>query len=209
MAAFTVNDPHKSSTLPQLKIAIGRGGVKDTGLMVMAMDFPTFARKLSTPKVGPKDGDYLIRGGDLIAPKRGNQNLKSGEFVILDGDKTRNPDGSLADGAPPLDEVLGVLDDLGLNYVAHTSHSYVPAVPGVPGVKWKYRVFIPAKLKNAHELETCVKYLIEKLHARGVMLADVPENSHGRSRGFSHVFPPPGLASSTGKGSPSSRWTWS
>jgi KaiC/GvpD/RAD55 family RecA-like ATPase len=59
---------------------------------------------------------------------------------------------------------------MGITYFAHTSHSFQK------GKLEKYRVIIPAKLKNEAELNASVDYLISQLHAKGVWLADVNEN---------------------------------
>jgi hypothetical protein len=123
------------------------------------------------PRIGEKDGSYLIRGGLLSQEKRADEHLLEGELIVLDGDSQFNPDtGEIVEGAPPLPEVAKALDTLGITFCSHTSHSSKPE----QGF-WKYRILIPAKLKNQSELVDCVDFVLDQLRGFGIYLTDVPE----------------------------------
>jgi len=63
-----------------------------TSLVVKSYTFNQLETRLSSPKVGQKDGSYYIRGGDLIEPSRSDTNLKSADLLIIDGDATFDPE---------------------------------------------------------------------------------------------------------------------
>lgn len=160
-----------------MKLAFAVGGRTDTALTVKDYTFQQLAARLRSPKQGGKDGSYYIRGGDLVAPKRADENLRTAELLILDGDSRIDPEtGEIISGAPPMLEVCQALRRMNIAYIAHTSHSYRP-VNGGGQPHWKYRIVIPARLKSQKELEACVHWILAQLHAQGVWLADVTENS--------------------------------
>jgi hypothetical protein len=161
----------------KMKLAFAVGGRTDVALTVKDYTFQQLAARLRSPKQGGKDGSYYIRGGDLVAPKRADENLRSAELLILDGDSRIDPEtGEIISGAPPMPEVCAALRDMGIAYIAHTSHSYRP-VNGGGQPHWKYRIVIPARLHSQAELHACVQFILAQLHARGVWLSDVTENS--------------------------------
>lgn len=167
---------NKSITEHEMKLAFAVGGRTDTVLTVKDYTFQKLAARLRQPKQGGKDGSYYIRGGDLVAPKRADENLRSAELVILDGDSRIDPEtGEIISGAPPMPEVCGALREMGIAFIAHTSHSYKP-VNGGGNPHWKYRIVIPARLRSQIELDACVQWVLDRLHAKGVWLADVTEN---------------------------------
>lgn len=160
-----------------MKLAFAVGGRTDVALTVKDYTFQQLAARLRSPRQGAKDGSYYIRGGDLVAPKRADENLRSAELLILDGDSRIDPEtGEILSGAPPMPEVCAELRAMGIAYIAHTSHSYKP-VNGGGQPHWKYRIVIPARLKSPQELQACVQWILAQLHSRGVWLADVTENS--------------------------------
>lgn len=166
----------KSISDHQMKLAFAAGGRTDTVLTIKEYTFQKLASRLRSPKQGGKDGSYYIRGGDLAEPKRADENLRSAELVILDGDSRIDPEtGEIVSGAPPMPEVCAALRSMGIAFIAHTSHSYKP-VNGGGQPHWKYRIVIPARLKSQTELDACVQWVLDKLHSRGVWLADVNEN---------------------------------
>ena len=167
---------NKSISEHMMKLAFAVGGRTDVALTVKDYTFQKLAARLRQPKQGGKDGSYYIRGGDLVAPKRADENLRSAELVILDGDSRIDPEtGEIISGAPPMPEVCSILRDLGIAYIAHTSHSYKP-VNGGGAPHWKYRIVIPARIQSPAELDACVQWILDQLHARGCWLADVTEN---------------------------------
>ncbi len=160
----------EENTIPML-LAFATGGRSDTKLVVKEYDWDKLCGLAAKPRVGDKDGSYLIRGGKLKVPKRADENLLEGELIVLDGDSQFDPEtGEVIEGAPPLPDVAKALDTLGITFCAHTSHSARPE----DGF-WKYRILIPAKLSNAQQLADCVDFILEQLRGFGIYLSDVPE----------------------------------
>ena len=157
-------------TSPML-LAFATGGRSDTTLIVKEYTWPMLCNLAKKPRIGEKDGSYLIRGGKLSKEKRADEHLLEGELIVLDGDSQFNPDtGEIVEGAPPLPDVAKALDTLGITFCSHTSHSSKPE----QGF-WKYRILIPAKLKNQSELVDCVDFVLDQLRGFGIYLTDVPE----------------------------------
>ena len=176
MTEAVSENKNKSISEHTMKLAFAVGGRTDVVLTVKDYTFQKLAARLRQPKQGGKDGSYYIRGGDLVAPKRADENLRSAELLILDGDSRIDPEtGEIVSGAPPMPEVCSILRDLGIAYIAHTSHSYKP-VNGGGQPHWKYRIVIPARIKTPEELDASVQWILDQLHARGCWLADVTEN---------------------------------
>ena len=69
-----------------MQLAFAAGGYKDVILTPKTYSLRQLSERLSQVRVGPKDGAYMIRGGDLSITKRSDENLKSAELIILDGD---------------------------------------------------------------------------------------------------------------------------
>ena len=156
----------------RLKIALAANGRTDTALSVKEVTWPQLCQRLSIPKVGQKDGSYYVRGGDLSEPKRADEHLRTADIAIIDGDSRFNPEtGEILPGAPPLPDAIAAMEDIGVSFFAHTTHSYDPEQE-----TWKYRILIPARMASPAELDAVVTYLIEQLHSRGVYITDVPEN---------------------------------
>jgi hypothetical protein len=152
-------------------LAYALNGATDVALHVKAYTWEGFCDRLMSPRVGNKDGSYYIRGGKLRAPKRSDENLIEAELLILDADSTFDPaTGEITSGAPPLPVVADALTRMGITYVAHTSHSARPQDDF-----WKYRIAIPAYLKNSEELSDCLDFLLAQLHGEGIYLSDVVE----------------------------------
>jgi hypothetical protein len=137
-----------------IRIAVCNGNARTTAVKPVSITFDEFADMLSEPEIGEKDGPYYLRGGDMLEPVRGNENLKTADLLIIDGDSGFDPETGEETGAPPMNRVTAQLRKMGLKFVAHTSHSYIP------GEKWKYRVAIPAKLKHEADLKACLAYVM-------------------------------------------------
>lgn len=143
-----------------MKIGIG-SKASDTELRVQDMSFAEFAEKLSKPKIGAKDGLYVIRGGLLREPKRADANLLEAELAIVDGDSSFDAEtGEILPGAPDFDTAVAALDRSGLAYVAHTTHSNQPGKP-------KWRAYIAAHMTDPSQLVPCVTEVVEYLNANG------------------------------------------
>jgi hypothetical protein len=162
---------NRFSDSTSITLGIATGGATDVKLKPTLFSWESFKNRLRSPRIGDKGGSYYIRGGDLIENKRSDENLRIGELIILDGDSSFDPEtGEIVNGAPDLNKVCAALEEMGITFCAHTSHSYVP------DKLWKYRIIIPAKLDSGETLTACVAYLIDSFVARGIHLADVPEN---------------------------------
>lgn len=158
-----------------MQLAFAAGGYKDVILTPKTYSLRQLSERLSQVRVGPKDGAYMIRGGDLSITKRSDENLKSAELIILDGDSSFDPEtGEISPGAPSIYATHEALREMGIAHIIHTSHSN----RGEDGVVsfWKYRVVIPCRIADADALKDGVEYLIARLHERGVWIADVSEN---------------------------------
>jgi hypothetical protein len=152
-------------------LAYATGGATDTTLIPKSYTWAGLCDRLTSPRVGNKDGSYYIRGGKLKANKRADENLLEAELLILDVDSTFDPvTGEISAGGPPIDDVARVLSQLGYTFVGHTSHSAAPE----QGF-WKYRIVFPAKMRSQEELCDCLDYIIAQLHGEGVYIADVAE----------------------------------
>jgi len=163
---------HKSySDTSSLTLGIATGGATDVKLKPTLFSWGQFKDRLRSPRIGEKGGSYYIRGGDLVDNKRSDENLKTAQLIVLDGDSSFDPQsGEIIDGAPDIGLVCDVLMREDITFFAHTSHSYIP------DQKWKFRVLIPADLSSSEELDASIDWLMDKLHAAGVYLLDVPEN---------------------------------
>lgn len=159
-----------------MRIALAANGKTDVALSVKEITWDKFCERLSVPKVGAKDGSYYVRGGELIELRRSDENLKVADICVLDGDSSFDPEtGEIINGAPPLPDVVKAMEDIGISFFAHTTHSYHRDEETMLWV-WKYRILIPVKMQNPDELDAVVSWFIEQLHARGVFITDVPEN---------------------------------
>lgn len=152
-------------------LAFGRNGARDTDLVPKEYTWDQLAQRLARPSVGEKDGSYLIRGGQLREPKRGDENLLRADLLVIDGDSRFDPEtGEILTGAPPIEAAKAALDKLGYRYIIHTSFSYVP------GELWKYRIYIPAAIPDTMTLSAAVNMVIEQLNTNGCPINDVKEN---------------------------------
>ena len=122
-----------------MKLAFASGGHSDTDLVVRERTWAEFKQRLREPKVGEKDGPYVLRGGLLSSTSRSNEALQEAALLVLDGDSRIDPEtGEIIAGSPGFDQTRQALDELGYTYALHTTWSYVP------GVLEKWRIFIPA-----------------------------------------------------------------
>ena len=127
-----------------LKITIGlvSRGVKVRSHHQIAdnkpIDWDKFAGSLNNPKVGPKDGSYLLRG-PCYGP-RNTDHMNSSQLLVIDGDSSFDPVSGEIDqqSAPPALRAHEALKTLGLTHVIHTSHSHMQ---NGKGDRW--RAYIP------------------------------------------------------------------
>lgn len=153
-------------------LAYATKGRSDTTLLQASYTLEELFARLSVPRIGNKDGSYYIRGGKLRFKLRSDENLIEAELLITDGDSRFEPEtGEILPGAPPIDQIIAALKDIGFSFIIHTSFSCRPA----DGF-WKYRVVFPCRMADVSELQACNAYILDQLHVRGVYIADVREN---------------------------------
>lgn len=80
MTEAVSENKNKSISEHTMKLAFAVGGRTDVALTVKDYTFQKLAARLRQPKQGGKDGSYYIRGGDLVAPRRADENLRSAEL---------------------------------------------------------------------------------------------------------------------------------
>jgi len=164
-----------NSAMHKMSLAFANNGFKDTSLTSKDYTLKDLSDRLKRVRVGPKDGSYMIRGGDLTICKRADENLRSAELIILDGDSSIDPEtGEITPGAPYFYDVHEALKDMGIAHIMHTSHSN----RGSDGVVsfWKFRVVIPCQMQSQEDLTAAVDYLIAELHKRKIWMNCVSEN---------------------------------
>ena len=164
-----------NSATYEMSLAFAAAGFRDTDLKPRVYTLAALSDRLKHVRVGPKDGSYLIRGGNLSICKRADENLQSAELIILDGDSSIDPEtGEILTGAPSFHAVHDALKDMNIAHIMHTSHSN----RGSDGVVsfWKYRILIPCKMQSQEELTAAVDYFIAELHKRQIWMNCVNEN---------------------------------
>ncbi|MBT5268254.1 MAG: hypothetical protein HOL70_02260 [Candidatus Marinimicrobia bacterium] len=154
-----------------MKLGISNGPVTNTTVTPWGLSWDELCKTLQSPEMGLKDGSYFTvctfsgdhrSGGNIIYPLQG---------FVLDGDSTIAIDtGELREGAPPPEYVHEALVELDINHLIYTSHSH-----GTKGSR--YRVFVPVEIATTEEHAACVDWMIDQLHQKQVMIANVTENS--------------------------------
>ena len=159
--------------MTEMLVSFSHGPANNTALVPRQLTWPDFVQRMKSPRVGDKDGSYLVRGGALRKPERGDENLEEAAVLVVDGDSGFDPEtgeiytavdpytGKTKSSAPTIEEAAAAMDRLGYQYVLHTTHSYVP------GVINKWRLYTPATMKSEEELGAAVDLLISQLHGAG------------------------------------------
>ncbi len=157
--------------IPPLGIGINTIGVDSATVTPVGWDWERLCYELSSVKVGRKDGAYFTRC-TFTHDRRSDKNAHNIALVILDGDGSIDPEtGEELEGAPDPHLVHEVLRELDITHCLYSSYSN-----GAKG--HRYRVVVPAALRDGNELAQVVAWLIEQLHSSGVYLRDVTENSN-------------------------------
>ncbi len=152
----------------------GAAKATDVALTVRETSRGNLIKALTIPKAGEKDGSYIIRGGDLIAPRRADENLRTADLIIVDGDSRFDPEtGEVLQGSVPIDDVANVMREMGVFFVIHTTHS-----ADVPNGFWKWRLYLIASREYMRdELDAIVAWLFDQFYAREVWINNVSENT--------------------------------
>lgn len=158
-----------------LRLSRSAGDYRDTRLSPFDIDFSALCEVLSKASVGPKEGDYFVRGPCL--PTRADGNLPFADVVIIDGDKRINPDtGEIEDtGAPHPSLAHEALREMDISHVIYTSHSHSHSHS--PG-RFRWRAVIPCHCADQETLRAVVDWLIDQLHKAGVFVANARENGN-------------------------------
>lgn len=159
--------------MSDMLVSFSHGPANNTALVPKHMTWGEFVQRMKSPRVGDKDGSYLVRGGALRKLERGDENLEEAAVLVVDGDSGFDPEtgeiytatdpytGKTKSSAPTIEEAAAAMDRLGYQYVLHTTHSYVP------GVINKWRLYTPATMKDEDELGAAVDLIISQLHGAG------------------------------------------
>lgn len=159
-----------SSSGPKMLLGVG-SQAQDTELRVQDVTFAEFIEKLRVPKIGQKNGWYVLRGGKMKENRRADENLLEAELLVIDGDSRFDPQtGEIISGAPDFDLASDTLRKLGVAFVMHTTHSNGPGKP-------KWRAYIPAHMTSPEQLEPCVTALVEQMNALGCYVTQTKECS--------------------------------
>jgi hypothetical protein len=123
--------------------------------------------------VGDKDGAYFVRGPFVDGhPTRADAHLQSASLLVLDGDSSLNPEtGEITAGAPDPGKVHRALVALTINHCLYSTHSHDPGGRGN-----RYRILIPAIMRDKAELTGVLAWIFHQLAAQGCHLVNVKEN---------------------------------
>ena len=144
---------------------------EDQKLKQFSVTWDRLGSVLTTPKVGPKEGSHII-AGKVKADKRGKDETELIDMIFIDGDSSVDPEtGEITDGAPPIENAIAAMDEIGINYSICHSHSFDPSINYN-----RWRIGIPGRVRSKAELAACVAFLVEQLNARGCHCDNVSEN---------------------------------
>jgi len=130
-------------------------------------DFDELCDVLSQVTIGPKNGDYLVRGE--CAGERNDANMTSMSAIIIDGDQTLD----MGKTCTPLEPVHELLKSKDVRHVIHSSYSQ-DIVNGI----FKWRCYIPCNdLIDATALKQGAGEVISLLHDNKIMVRNVKEIS--------------------------------
>lgn len=158
-------------TKDALFISKSDGGISNTVVEPWEIHWDELLNALRQPDICRKDGPYLVRC-TCENNLRANENAKTGNLIVLDGDSRLDLDtGEILKGAPDPHLVHEILSQLDITHVICSSHSNQ-----FEGKGNRYRVLLPARIPNQATLVAVVSWLIYQLQAEGVMLNNVKEN---------------------------------
>jgi hypothetical protein len=154
-----------------LFIGKSSGGISNTIVEPWAIHWDELLNFLRQPLISSKDGSYLVRCS-CKDNHRANENAKTANLIILDGDSRLDPDtGEILNGAPEPSLVHEALTQLDITHCIYSSYSNQLNDKGN-----RYRVVIPAQYESQEDLKAGVNWIIHQFHAEGVLLNNVKEN---------------------------------
>jgi len=158
-----------------LALSRGYGGVANTQLEPWSPTFRELCAQFQrTPEIGPKDGDYWVRGPfRLGSPTRSDNNIEYARMLVLDGDGSIDRvTGEIIIGSPPPVDVHEILVDLDIPHILHPTYSN-----GQPGKGNRYHVLIPVIANNPQELRAGVAHVLDLIQAHDCNLVGAKENN--------------------------------
>jgi len=144
-----------------------RGGYTTLNSTETLDDFDELCDILSQVTIGPKNGDYLVRG--KCDGERNDANMTYMSAIIIDGDQTLD----MAKTCTPLEPVHELLKSKDIKHVIHSSYSQ-----DLANNIFKWRAYIPCDdLVDAGVLKQGTGEVISLLHDNGIMVRNVKEMS--------------------------------
>jgi hypothetical protein len=184
----------EKTTNPTDSLSLSRssGGISNTKLEPWNPTFKELCEEFRPPPdVGEKDGSYFVRGPCIEGQStRSDANIAPAGVVILDGDKSYDPEtGEITEGAPVPAEVHEALKKIGITHCLFTTYSHSPDAD-----IQRFRVVIPAHTKDKGELTGVLEWIFHRLAAHECHLVNVREN-----RSWSQAWYFPRLSSKASK----------
>ena len=149
-----------------MKISIFRGGFQTITSNETVENWDEFVDFVTVPEIGPKNGDYFVRG--FCDGTRHDENMKSLDLVIIDGDQTLDNGGSCC----PPEPVHEAIKKYDITHVIYSSHS-----SDIVNSRFKWRLVIPCEsLVDAESVAQATGEIIALLQREKLMVRNVKEN---------------------------------
>jgi len=149
-----------------MKLSLYRGGYANLTSTEVIDDWSEFVDLVSNPQIGPKNGDYFIRGycdGD-----RSNNAVASMDLIIIDGDQLIDNGSSCCAPQP----VHNIMIEKNITHVIYNSFSN-----DIVNNRHKWRLCVPCNdLIDAESLRRGVMEIITIMQDAGLMVRNVGEN---------------------------------
>jgi len=148
-------------------VSLFRGGYAVTATEEIVDDWHDFVDLCTNPLIGPKNGDYFVRG--FCDGEREDKNMRGPFLIIIDGDQLLS-DGSTCCQPQP---VHAALKTKNITHVIYNSYSN-----DLANNRHKWRVCIPCPdIEGSDSLRQGVEEVISLLHAVGLPIRNVRENA--------------------------------
>ena len=120
------DDEAANDSSPVIPLARCADGPNVTSMVPWFPTWDGLKAELSKAVVGDKVGSYYLRGRCEPAI-RSNKHLKDPALLIIDGDKSFDPDtGLIISKCVPPEDVHEALKRMGIPHIIHTSYSHDP-----------------------------------------------------------------------------------
>jgi len=151
--------------MTEIKLTFFKGPAqaKDQAGTTKAVKFDTLALWMSSPRKGPKNGSYFLRG--VCQGTRSNEHMTSAWLAIVDADQ------GIDGPCPPVDVTADALRRIDYEFCLYTSFSHTTEAP-------RYRILFP--LAQAITRQDTVKrlyvHLLDLLKEEGIELRATQES---------------------------------